>query len=61
VTDRLREFVGSLCHPTKVDTDDKAQVKVINVEGEQLDKVTETNSAKKSWFPLDFSPLFGRG
>jgi hypothetical protein len=55
-TVRLREFVEGQCHPTEVDADDKAQVKVINVEGEKLEKVTGLK--KKSWFPLDFSPLF---
>ena len=58
-TVKLRELVESVCHPTKVDTDNEAQVKVINVEGEKVDIVT--SSKKKSWFPLDFSPLFGKG
>ena len=55
---RLREFVESVCHPTKVEdtdasgnsekpietdkvnTDNEARVKVIKVEGEKQDKVT---------------------
>ena len=60
MTDKLRELVDSVCHQTDMDTDDKAPVKVINVEGEKLDKVTVINFKKKSWFPLDFSPLFGK-
>ena len=57
---KLWEFVDSVYHPTNLDTDHGAQVKVINVEGEKVDKVTATDSKKKSWFPLDFSPLFGK-
>ena len=60
MTVKLRELVDSVCHQTEVDTSDKAPVKVIHVEGEKLDKVTGTNFKKKSWFPLDFSPLFGK-
>ena len=59
-TVRLREFVEGQCHSAKVGTDDKAQIKVINVEGTKLEKVTETISEKKSWFPLNFGPLFGK-
>ena len=59
-TVKLRDFVDSVCHATKVDRDDKVGTKVIDVEGEKLEKVTETDSKKNSWFPLDFSPLFGK-
>ncbi len=59
-TARLREYVDSVCNPTEVDKDTGLQVKVINVEGEKVDKVSATDSKKKSWFPLDFSPLFGK-
>ena len=41
---RLREFVESICHPVKVNkvnTDNKARVKVINVEVEKVGKVIE--------------------
>lgn len=61
VTNRLRELVESECHATKVAEDNEAQVKVIHVDAEKVDKVIETDSRKKSWFPLDFSPLFGKG
>lgn len=62
-TVKLRKLVDSACHHTveELDTEPKAQVKVINVDGEKVDKVIETNSKKTSWFPLDFSPLFGKG
>jgi hypothetical protein len=59
-TVRLRELVKGQCHHTEGNEGEKAQVKVIDVEGEKLDNVTETNDKKKSWFPLDFSPLFGK-
>jgi len=55
-----KQVVNSLS--TGVNTDDKAQVKVINVESKQADKVAGTNSreTKKHRFPLDFSPIFGK-
>lgn len=55
-TAKLKELVESSCHSTEDDTKEKAQVKVIHVEGEKLEKVT--GAKRKSWFPLDFSPLF---
>ena len=58
LTVKLRELIDTVCHPVEVNTDDKAQVKVIKVEGEKLEKVTDTRV--KSWFPLDFSLLFGK-
>ena len=59
VTNRLRELVESECHATEVAADNEAQVQVIHVDVEKVEKVTETDK-KKSWFPLDFSPLFGK-
>jgi len=59
ITVKLRQLVDSVCHYTEVDTEGKAPVKVIEVEGDKLEKVTDTRV--KSWFPFDFSPLFGKG
>lgn len=65
-TAKLREYVDSVCHQdtpgnTQSSGDNnKAQVKVIEVEEEKVDKVSGKDSKKKSWFPLDFSPLFGK-
>lgn len=60
---KLRELVDSAYHERIKEQDAKqeAQVKVIKVEGEMADKVKGTKSdTKPSWFPLDFSPLFGK-
>ena len=58
---KLREYVEDVCHSTTNEViADNPQVKVIEVGGEVADKVSNANS-KKSWFPLDFSPLFGKG
>ena len=61
-TVKLRELVDDVCHDKveKPEPSGKTQVKVINVEGDKLEKVTRKDSKKKSWFPLDFSPLFGK-
>lgn len=60
LTVKLRELIDTACHPSELDTDDKAPVKVIKVDGDKLEKVAGKDSKKKSWFPLDFSPLFGK-
>lgn len=58
---KLREYVEDVCHTTTNEVIiDEPQVKVIEVDGEVADKVANADS-KKSWFPLDFSPLFGKG
>jgi hypothetical protein len=61
-TVKLRELVDGVCHDKveKPELSGETQVKVINVEGDKLEKVTRKDSKKKSWFPLDFSPLFGK-
>lgn len=62
-TARLRELVDGACRENveESNVDAKPPVNVIDVEGEKLERVTNTNSKAKSWFPLDFSPLFGKG
>lgn len=60
LTVKLRELIGTACHPGEVDTEDKVPVKVIEVEGDTLEKIAGRDSKKRSWFPLDFSPLFGK-
>lgn len=62
-TAKLRELVDGVCHDKveKPELSGETQVKVINVEGDKLKKITGKDSNQKSWFPLDFSPLFGKG
>ena len=59
-TVKLRELVDSACHERdgELEAVNDAHVKVIQVKGKQLEKVT--NTITKSWFPFDFSPLFGK-
>jgi len=61
-TVKLRELVDGECSDRveKLEPSGEAQVRVISVEGKKLEKVTGEGSKKKSWFPFDLSPLFGK-
>lgn len=61
-TIKLRELVDGACHEKieESNVDAKPLVNVIHIEDDVLEKVVTTDSKRKSWFPLDSSPLFGK-
>ena len=62
-TVNIRELVDGACleKVEKPDTDGRPHVNVIHIEDGKVEKVINADSKKNSWFPLDFSPLFGKG